>query len=55
MKARGRKRSRRFLAGMALKNLGRYTRRTAITAGAIAIGLGLYIWSDAILQGMEAE
>ena len=55
MRARGRKRSRRFLAGVALKNLGRYTRRTAITAGAIAIGLGLYIWSDAILQGMEAE
>jgi len=55
MKATGRRKSRRFLAGMALKNLSRYKRRTVITASAIAIGLGVYIWSDAILQGMEAE
>ncbi len=45
----------KFLISLAFKNLTRYKRRTLITAGAIAIGLMMYIFVDSMLQGAEIE
>jgi putative ABC transport system permease protein len=45
----------KFLISLAWKNLSRYRRRTIITAVAIAIGIALYIWIDALLLGAEME
>jgi hypothetical protein len=45
----------RFLLGLAWKNLSRYKKRTMITASAIAIGLGIFIFMDSWLLGLEQE
>ena len=45
----------RFLMSLAWKNLSRYRRRTLITAGALAVGLLLFIFLDGWLQGAERE
>jgi len=45
----------KFLIILAWKNLSRYRRRTLITAFAIAFGLGLFIWIDSMLLGMDKE
>ncbi len=45
----------KFLISFAFKNLTRYKRRTLITAGAIAIGLMMYIFVDSMLMGAEIE
>jgi len=45
----------KFLLGLALKNLSRYKKRTIITSSAIAVGLGIYIFIDAWLLGLEME
>ncbi len=45
----------KFLIILAWKNLSRYRRRTLITAIAIAFGLGLFIWIDSMLLGMDKE
>jgi len=45
----------KFLISLAFKNLTRYKRRTLITAGAIAIGLMMYIFVDSMLMGAEIE
>ena len=50
----GRTRGGFFLA-LAMKNLARHRRRTVITAGAIAVGVAVFIWMFSILQGFEAE
>ncbi len=45
----------KFLISLAFKNLTRYKRRTMITAGAIAVGLMMYIFVDSMLMGAEIE
>lgn len=45
----------KFLISLAFKNLTRYKRRTIITAGAIAVGLMMYIFVDSMLMGAEYE
>lgn len=45
----------RFIFTLAMKNLARYKRRTAITAIAIALGLMMYIIVDSLLLGIEME
>jgi ABC-type lipoprotein release transport system permease subunit len=45
----------RFLLGLAWKNLSRYRKRTMITASAIAVGLGIFIFMDSWLLGAEQE
>lgn len=45
----------KFLFHLALRNLFRQKRRTIITATAIAVGLGIYIFLDAFLLGAELE
>ncbi len=45
----------KFLISLAFKNLTRYKRRTLITAGAIAVGLMMYIFIDSMLMGAEME
>jgi ABC-type lipoprotein release transport system permease subunit len=45
----------KFLLTLAFKNLWRYKRRTLITAGALAAGIALYIYTDAFLLGLEKE
>jgi len=45
----------KFLISLAFKNLTRYKRRTLITAGAIAVGLMMYIFIDSMLMGAEIE
>ncbi len=45
----------KFLISLAFKNLTRYKRRTIITALAIAIGIAMYIFIDAMLMGAEYE
>ena len=45
----------RFLLGLAWKNLSRYKKRTMITAFAIAVGLGIFIFLDSWLLGLEQE
>ncbi|WP_319478715.1 FtsX-like permease family protein [Marispirochaeta aestuarii] len=45
----------KFLLALAFRNLTRYTKRTVITASAIAFGLGLFIVLDSFLKGAEME
>jgi len=45
----------RFIFTLAMKNLSRYKRRTAITAIAIALGLMMFIIVDSLLLGVEQE
>ena len=45
----------RFIFTLAMKNLSRYKRRTAITAIAIALGLMMFIIVDSLLLGIEME
>jgi len=45
----------KFLLALAFRNLSRYTKRTVITASAIAFGLGLFIVLDSFLKGAEME
>ena len=45
----------KFIIALAFKNMWRYRRRTLITAFAIAIGVGMYIFMDAWLLGAEYE
>lgn len=45
----------KFLLRFAWKNLFRYSRRTLITAGAIAVGLCMYIFIDSLLAGADQE
>ena len=45
----------RFLFRLALRNLLRHKRRTIITATAIAVGLGIFIFLDAFLLGAELD
>ncbi len=45
----------KFLIILAWKNLSRYKKRTIITAGALAFGIGLYIFMDSMLMGAEVE
>ncbi|MCK9482580.1 MAG: FtsX-like permease family protein [Bacteroidia bacterium] len=45
----------KFIFTLAMKNLNRYKRRTAVTAIAIAIGLMMYILVDSLLLGVEIE
>ena len=40
---------------LALRNLGRHRRRTAITAAALAAGIALFIFMDSMLRGMDSE
>jgi putative ABC transport system permease protein len=44
-----------FLFALAMKNLSRYKRRTIITSIALAFGLGLFIFIDAMLLGAELD
>ncbi|POQ99688.1 hypothetical protein AU468_10290 [Alkalispirochaeta sphaeroplastigenens] len=44
-----------FLARLAGKNLTRYRRRTAITTGAVALGVGIFIAMTSLLQGIRSE
>ncbi len=45
----------KFLIILAWKNLSRYRKRTIITAAALAFGLGLYIFMDSMLVGLEVD
>lgn len=45
----------RTLLGLAARNLGRYRKRTALTAGAIAVGIALFISMDAWLLGARTD
>ncbi|MDY0288748.1 MAG: FtsX-like permease family protein [Sphaerochaeta sp.] len=45
----------KFIFLLAMKNLARYKRRTAITAVAIALGLMMYTIVDSLLLGIELE
>ena len=45
----------KFLLSLAWKNLFRHSRRTIITAVAIAVGLSVYIFMDSWLLGAEKE
>ena len=45
----------KFLLSLAWKNLFRHSRRTLITAAAIAVGLSVYIFMDSWLLGAEQE
>ena len=42
-----------FLVSLSARNLFRYGRRTLITASAMAVGLGVYIWMDSWLIGLN--
>ncbi len=44
-----------FLLRLAVKNLSRYTRRTIITAVAIAVGIAMYLAVDSMLLGAAEE
>lgn len=44
-----------FLLNLSLKNLMRHTRRTLITASAIAVGLALFIITDSLLSGISRD
>jgi ABC-type lipoprotein release transport system permease subunit len=44
-----------FLVSFALRNLGRHLRRTIITAGALAVGLGVFLFFDSTLKGADAD
>nr|MDA3948563.1 ABC transporter permease [Spirochaeta sp.] len=41
--------------GLTVRNLARHRRRTVITAGAVAVGLMMFIMVDSILVGVEEE
>ncbi|MBN2323576.1 MAG: ABC transporter permease [Spirochaetes bacterium] len=45
----------KFLLRLAWKNLSRYRKRTIITAAALAVGLGAYIFMDSWILGIEKE
>ena len=45
----------KFLLALAWKNLSRYSRRTLITAAALAVGVAVFIWMDGWLLGAELE
>jgi ABC-type lipoprotein release transport system permease subunit len=45
----------KFLFALAWKNLSRYSRRTLITAGALAVGVAVFIWMDGWLVGADLE
>ncbi|HAK47075.1 MAG TPA: ABC transporter permease [Spirochaeta sp.] len=45
----------KFIISLAFKNLTRYKRRTLITAGAIAVGIMMFIMIDSMLAGAEFE
>jgi ABC-type lipoprotein release transport system permease subunit len=45
----------KFLLALAWKNLSRYSRRTIITAAALAVGVAVFIWMDGWLLGAELE
>lgn len=45
----------KFLLTFAWKNLFRYRRRTLITAGALAVGLTMFIYVDSMLAGADQE
>lgn len=45
----------KFILSLSFKNLTRYKRRTLITAGAIAIGIMMFIMIDSMLKGAEYE
>ena len=45
----------KFVFDLALKNLSRHARRTAITVGAIAFGITIFVWMDAFLLGAELD
>jgi putative ABC transport system permease protein len=45
----------KFLFRLAWKNLSRYRKRTIITAAALAVGLGAYIFMDSWILGIEKE
>ena len=45
----------KFLFLLALKNLTRHKRRTLITAGAIAMGILMFIYIDSMLKGADQE
>ncbi len=45
----------KFLIALAWKNLSRYKKRTIITATALAFGIGMYIFIDSWLLGMELD
>ncbi len=45
----------KFIISLAFKNLTRYKRRTLITAGAIAVGIMMFIMIDSMLKGAEYE
>ena len=45
----------KFLILLALKNLTRHKRRTLITAGAIAVGILMFIFLDSMLKGADIE
>ncbi|MBN1524657.1 MAG: ABC transporter permease [Spirochaetales bacterium] len=44
-----------FILSLSIKNLMRYKRRTFITAIAIAVGIGAFIFMDGMLLGIELE
>ena len=43
------------LLRLAVRNLGRHRRRTAITAAALAAGIALFVFMDSMLRGMDAD
>jgi putative ABC transport system permease protein len=45
----------KYLLILSWKNLARHTKRTVITASAIAFGLGLFIFVDSMLAGAEKD
>lgn len=45
----------KFLVSLAWKNLSRYSRRTVITAAALAVGVAVFIWMDGWLVGADLE
>ena len=45
----------KFLLRLAWKNLGRHRRRTAITAGALAVSVAAFIFMDSMLRGVDRE
>ncbi|MBN2535953.1 MAG: ABC transporter permease [Spirochaetales bacterium] len=46
---------RRFSLQLGLKNLFRYKKRTFITCIAIAVGIAIFIWTDAFIMGFEKD
>ncbi|AHC15582.1 ABC transporter permease [Salinispira pacifica] len=45
----------KFLIALSFKNLARYTKRTIITASAIAFGLAMFLFIDSMLKGAEKD